>query len=311
MKVAIYDKKAPKHFAIQEVDKPLPKENEVIVQTTYTSLNAADYRSAKMGIIPKSKILGSVCAGSVHSVGSNVKDFKIGDHVMADLSDHGFGGLAEFIAVPSKLLVTIPKELKDSLAVTLPLAATTALQALKKSEVSKGDDVLIIGSSGGVGSFAVQLAHYFGANVTGVCSTENMEQTMSLGADKVIDYTKESIFNTKHKFNRIIMVNGSYSLMACKGLMKENGRYVSVGGTLGQILKTIVFGKLLSLGSKKIRVLMAKVNTEDLKLIADLTTNGDIKPVIDKVFDFTDVAEAMDYVKTGHSRGKVVIQFSN
>lgn len=311
MKVLVYDKKSSTQFSVKEREQPIPQANEVLVRISFTSLNAADYRLVKMRMLPKSKVLGSAIVGTVDSVGSAVKNFQIGDCVMADLSDNGFGGLAEYVTVASKLLVKKPIELKSSIAVTLPLASTTALQGIKKSGLSAGDHVLVIGSSGGVGTFAVQLAKHLEAHVTGVCSTRNIEQTLSLGAEKVIDYTKENLMNYKGKFDRIIMVNGNYSLMGCKRLLKPNGHYVSVGGTLGQIFKTLFFGKLLFLGSKTCSVLFAKANKEDLTQTAELTKNGDLTPMIEKIYIYTEASEAMNYLIKGHAQGKIVIQMDS
>jgi NADPH:quinone reductase-like Zn-dependent oxidoreductase len=216
MKAVLYNKKGTPHkLSLSEIDKPIVKDNEVLIRVQAVSLNAADYRSMKMGMIPTSKIFGADVAGVVESVGKNTSVFKPGDEVMGDLSGFGFGGLAEYVTAPEKALVLKPKQVSFEAAATLPLAGITALQALrKKGDIQKGQKVLIVGSAGSVGTFAVQLANYFGADVTGVCSTRNLEQTLSLGAHKVIDYTKEDFLNGNERYDLILAINGNYPLFA-------------------------------------------------------------------------------------------------
>jgi len=191
MKAIVYDKKhTPYRLRLSKVEKPVPNDNEVLLEVVSTSLNAADYRSMKMGAIPKKKIFGSAVSGTIESVGKNIQYLKPGDEVIGDLSDFGFGGLAEFAAAPEKAFTHKPANTSFEDAVTLPVAATTALKALRdKGNIQAGKDVLIVGSSGGVGVYALQLAKYFGAKVTAVCSSKNIEQTTSLGADKVSEFT--------------------------------------------------------------------------------------------------------------------------
>lgn len=308
MKAIIYNKKAPQKLIYQEIEIPRPKENEVLVKVQATSPNAADYRSMKMGMIPKKKIFGSAISGVVESVGSAVQSFKQGDEVLGDLADVGFGGFAEYVAVPEKVLVPKPQKLTFEVAACLPVAATTALHAVRdKGNLQKGQKVLIIGSSGGVGTFAVQLARHFGAEVTAVCSTRNIEQSMALGADFVIDYTKEDVIKQHKTYDLIIAINGNYPLSACLRILKKNGRHVVVGGALSQIFKALIFGRLLSLGSKKICALASKPNQRDLSYIAQLVAEGKIKPLIESRFPLEHTAEAMNYLTEGHARGKMVV----
>jgi NADPH:quinone reductase-like Zn-dependent oxidoreductase len=193
-------------------------------------------------------------------------------------------------------------------AAALPLAATTALQALRdKGNIQKGQRVLIVGSGGGVGTFAVQLSKYFGAIVTAVCSTKNIEQMISLGADNVIDYTQEDFTKNNSRYDLILAVNGNYPLSAYKRMLNPNGINVMVGGTLSQILKSLFFGKLMSFGSKKMRTLAAKPNQKDLELIVKLAEEGKIRPVIDRRYSFDKTIDAIRYSGEGHARGKVVI----
>lgn len=309
MKAVVYSKKSnPDRLVFCDVDKPVPNDNEVMIKVHSVSLNAADYRSMKMGLIPERKIFGADIAGTIESAGKNITSFKPGDEVMGDLASYGFGGLAEYVTAPEKALVLKPKQVSFEEAATLPMAALTALQALRnKGGIRAGHKVLIVGSAGGVGTYAVQLAKHFGAEVTGVCSSGNVKQTLSLGADHVIDYTKEHFTGNGMKYNIILGINGSYPLSAYRKALAENGTYVMVGGSLSQIFKSLVFGRLLSFGSRKMTSLAAKANQNDLELLAQLLEKGIIKPVIDRRITLDRAAEAMSYLKQGHSRGKVVV----
>jgi NADPH:quinone reductase-like Zn-dependent oxidoreductase len=310
MKAVVYNKKVlPDKLIYSDVEKPVPGDNEVLIKIIVASVNAADYRSMKMGFIPKKKIFGADIAGTVESIGKNISQFKPGDAVLGDMADYGFGGFAEYALAPEKLLVHKPATISFEDAAALPIAAVTALQALRdKGNIQKGHKVLIIGSGGGVGTFAVQLAKYFGAIVTAVCSTNKVEQTSSLGADYVIDYTKENFIITGKTYDIILAVNGNYPLLACKRILNPNGIYVMVGGALPQIFKTILFGWAMSFGSKKIRFLAAKASQKDLKFIVTLANDGKIKPVIERHFSLDKTAEAVRYLSEGHARGKIVIK---
>jgi len=309
MKAIVYNKKAhPDKLVYCDVEKPVPNDNEVLVRIIVVSVNAADYRSMNMGLIPKKKIFGADIAGIVESAGRNIRQFKPGDEVIGEIADHGFGGFAEYALAPEKLLVHKPSKISFEDAAALPMAALTALQALRdKGNIQKGHQVLVIGSGGGVGTFAVQLAKYFGAKVTAVCSTKNVEQTKNLGADEVIDYKKENFIKRNKSYDLILAVNGNYPLLACKRILNPKGRYVMVGGALSQIFKTILFGWVMSLGSKKIRFLAAKPKQKDLEFIVMLASDGKIKPIIDKYYLLEKTAEAVRYLSEGHAGGKVVI----
>lgn len=310
MKALLYNKKASPHRLVYcDIDKPVPADDEVLVKIIAVSLNAADYRSMKMGLIPKKKIFGADIAGRVESVGKNIRQFKPGDDVLGELADYGFGGLAEYALAPERLLVRKPAILSFENAAALPMAAVTALQALRdKGNIQKGHEVLIIGSGGGVGTYAVQLARHFGATVTGVCSAHHVEQTYSLGADVVIDYTKEDFTKTKKWYDIILAVNGNYPLLACRRMLKSNGQYIMVGGALAQIFKSFFFGWTMSFGSKKMRCHAARANQKDIEFVAKLAENGIIKPVIDRYCSLDQAAEAMSYASQGHSNGKVVVR---
>lgn len=309
MKAVIYDRKSkPDKLVFCDTDKPAPSDDEVLIKVHSVSLNAADYRSMQMGIIPKRKIFGADIAGRIESAGKNISLFKPGDEVIGDLAGYGFGGLAEYVTAPERALVIKPIKISFEEGAALPMAAVTALQALRdRAGIQKGQTVLIVGSAGGVGTFAIQLARYFGAEVTGVCSSKNVHQTLSLGADHVIDYTKENIAESDKRYDIILGINGNYPLLTYKKLLKANGTYVMVGGSLSQIFKSLLFGWMLSFGSRKMKSLTAKTSIADLKFLFELLGQGVIRPVIDRRYPLEKTAEAVSYLKQGHSTGKVVI----
>jgi len=306
MKAVVYDKKAhPDRLVCSDVDNPVPGDNEVLIRVHAVSLNAADYRSMKMGLIPGKKIFGADIAGRVEAVGKKITEFKPGDEVAGDLAGYGFGGLAEYVTAPEKFIIPKPGQVSFEEAAAVPMAAVTALQALRdKAAVQNGQKVLIIGSAGGVGTFAVQLAKHFGCEVTGVCSTKNVQQTISLGADHVIDYTRQRFLETGSRYDIILALNGNYPLSACRRILNPGGKYIMVGGSLSQIFKSILFGWLLSVGSRKMRFLSAKPDKGDLMYIMGLVEKGVIRPVIDRL---EKTAEAMNYLIDGHAAGKVIV----
>ncbi len=309
MKAVVYNKKAsPEKLIFCDVDKPVPKDDEVLIKIEAVSLNAADYRSMKMGLVPRRKIFGADIAGYVESVGKNTTQFKPGDEVMGDLASFGFGGCAEYVAVPERALVLKPLKASFEEAATLPLAGVTALQALrKKGNVQNDDKVLIVGCAGGVGTYAIQLAKYFDTEVTGVCSSKNVRQSMALGADFVIDYTKQDFQKSDKTYDLILGINGNYSLLGYRKCLAPSGIYVMVGGSLSQIFKSLLFGWLFSFGSKKMLCLAAKPNRTDLEFLTSLLENGKIKPIIDRKYSLKQTADAMNYLSQGHSTGKVII----
>lgn len=309
MKAVVYNKRGvPDKLVYQDVVTPIPNDDDVLIKVVAVSVNAADYRSMKMGIIPKRKIFGADVAGRVELVGKNIRRFKPGDDVMGDLAGCGFGGFAEYTVATEKLLIHKPSTVSFEDAAALPMAAITALQALKnKGNIQKGHKVLIVGSGGGVGTFAVQLANYFGAEVTAVCGSKNVEQTKSLGADFVIDYSADDFTKSNQQYDLILAVNGNHSLLTYKRLLKPKGVYVMVGGALSQILKSLILGKLMSFGSKKMLSVAAKPNQTDLEFIAKLVEEGKIKPIIDRRYSLDKTADAVNYLAEGHARGKVVV----
>jgi NADPH:quinone reductase-like Zn-dependent oxidoreductase len=309
MKAVVYDKQnTPVKLSYRDVEKPTPKDDEILVEIHAASVNAADYRMIQMGFPPKKKIFGADISGIVEAVGNNVNEFKPGDHVVGDTSDHGFGGFAEYIAAPEKAFIHKPEGISFEQAAALPLAAITALQALRnKGAVKKGQQVLIIGSSGGVGIYAVQLAKYYGAIVTGVCSSENIVQTRLLGADYVIDYNKTNLSQINERYDLILGVNGNYPLIQCKRLLKPHGQYIMVGGSLSQIFRSIFFGWMMSFGSRKMAFLTAKSNRKDIEFIVKLALEGSIKPIIDRSYHLNETPDAIQYIKEKHAKGKVMI----
>lgn len=310
MKAVLYNKKELPH-KLSFCDIGMIKENddEVLIKIHAVSLNAADYRSMKMGIIPKKKIFGADISGTVVSVGRNIRNLAPGDEVIGDLAGYGFGGLAEYAVAPEKLLVRKPPEISFEEGAALPMAGVTALQALRKTgNIQAGLEVLIIGSSGGVGTFAVQLAKYFGAHVTAVCSTQNIDLSRQLGADIVVDYTTDKFYGGAKTYDLILAINGNYSLTYCRRMLKPKGIYVVVGGSFSQIFKSLVFGWLFSLGNKKVRFLAAKPDINDLEILVSLVCRKVIKPVIEKYYSLENTADAMHFMTKGHARGKLVIR---
>lgn len=306
MKAVVYENKS---LIFRDAEKPMPTENEVLIKIVAVAANAADYRSLKMGIIPKKRIFGADVAGVIESVGKNVRSFKPGDEVIGDLSGCGFGGFAQYAVAPEKVLVVKPQKLSFIEAAALPMSAITALQAMRdKGKIKKGKKVLIIGSGGGVGSFAVQLAHYYGAQVTAVCGSTNVEQSRLLGAETVIDYTKENFTKADNRYDLILAINGNNSLFAYKRILNTNGICVMVGGALSQIFSSLLFGGIMSLGSKKMCSLAAKSNQNDLAYVVKLAEEGNIKSVIDNCFMLNETNNAMRYLSKGHACGKVVIK---
>jgi NADPH:quinone reductase-like Zn-dependent oxidoreductase len=305
MKAVVYEKK---QLVYCDVPMPNAKENEVLVKICAASVNALDYRSMRMGIVPKNKIFGADIAGVVEAVGISVKDYCPGDRVAAEISGCGLGGFAEFVAVPEGVLVKMPDAVSFEDAAALPVAAETAMQALRdKGGIEKGQSVLIVGAGGGVGTYAVQLAKHFGAQVTAVCGSKNVDMVKSIGADNVIDYTKERFDTRKAQYDIVVAANGTYPLSAYKRVLKQKGICVVLGGALRQIFKTMVFGPFLSIGGKKIRMLAAKPSPKDLAFHMALVEQGRLRPVIDARYPLSETAQAIDYLGRGHARGKVII----
>jgi len=310
---------APDVLKFQEVEKPSPKDNEVLIKVHAASVNAYDWHLMRGAPFiariyagfpkPKNTILGADIAGQIESVGKNVKQFKAGDNVFGDLASTGVCGFAEYVCAPENRLVIKPANMSFEEAAAFPMAAVTALQGLRdKGKIQPGQKVLINGAGGGVGTFAVQIAKSFGAEVTAVCSTKNMDTARSLGADHVIDYTKEDFTKNGHRYDLIIGANGYHSLSEYKRVLNLDGIYVMTGGSNAQIFQALLFGSWMSTnGGKKMGNLEAKPNQKDLAFIKELFEAGKVKPVIDRYYPLSEVPEAIRYLEEGHAKGKVVI----
>ncbi|GHB76510.1 NAD(P)-dependent alcohol dehydrogenase [Persicitalea jodogahamensis] len=307
----------------EEIDKPSPGNGEVLVRVLAASINAADWHLIRgkpliarlsLGLLkPKHQVPGLDMSGRVEAVGRDVKQFKAGDEVFADLSASGFGAFAEYACVPEHLLALKPENLTFEESAALPCAAITALQALRdEGQLSAGKKVLINGASGGVGTFAVQIAKAFGAVVTAVGSTGKLDLLRALGADHVIDYTKQNFTilaaqENGPKYDLILAANGYHPILAYKRSLKPGGRYVMTGGTSAQLFQALFLGPLLSRKGKKLGALLAKPGHQDLFFLKSLIETGKIKPVIERTYKLGEVPEAIRYLEEGHARGKLVI----
>ena len=312
---------SPDMLQLKEVEKPTPRDNEVLLKVYATSVNAGDLhvlradpfliRLMGYGLLkPKNKILGAAIAGRIEAIGGNVKQFQPGDDVFGDLSESGKrGGFAEYVCASADALVLKPSRLSFEEAAAVPVAAVTALQGLRdKGHIQAGQKVLINGASGGVGTFAVQIAKSFGAEVTAVCSTSNVDAARSMGADHVIDYTKEDFTQNGQHYDLIVAANGNRSISEYKRALRPNGTYVVTGGSKKQTYQAMLLGPWISMtGTKKMGNLMAKPNTKDLGFVKELLEAGKVIPVIDRRYPLSETAEALRYLEAGRARGKVVI----
>ncbi|MED1470699.1 NAD(P)-dependent alcohol dehydrogenase [Bacillus salipaludis] len=320
MKAIVYDQYGPPDvLKVTEVDKPIPKENEVLVKIHATSVNFGNLvlltgepflaRFAFGLLKPKYPIPGGDIAGRVEAVGKNVKQFQPGDDVFGDLSGCGWGGFAEYAAIPEQAIALKPTNLSFEEAAAVPMAGVTALQAIRnKGKLQAGQKILINGASGGVGTFAVQIAKAYGAEVTGVCSTKNLEILRSLGADHVIDYKKEDFTISHQRYDLILGVNGSHPITAYKRVLTSNGIFVHVGGSGAQMFQAMVLGPWISmLGKKKMSTFLQRANQQDLIYLKELLETGQVKPVLDRCYKLSEVHNAFRYFAEGHAQGKVVL----
>jgi NADPH:quinone reductase-like Zn-dependent oxidoreductase len=321
MKAIIHTKYgSPDVLQIAEVEKPTPKDDEVLIKIHAASVNAYDWHFLTADIFlirimgggllkPKYTRLGADIAGRVEAVGKNVKQFQPGDEVFGMIH----GGFAEYACAPENALVLKPSNLSFEAAAAVPMAAVTALQGLRDTgQIQPGQKVLINGASGGVGTFAVQIAKSFGAEVTAVCSTRNLDQARSLGADHVIDYTKEDFTQNGQQYDLILAANGYRSLSAYKRALTPKGIYVMAGGSMAQIFQAMLMGSWMSeTGGKKMGGVSAKRSQKDLVIIKELLEAGKVVPVIDRRYPLSEAAEALRYLGAGHARGKVVITVEN
>ena len=256
---------------------------------------------------PKFKTIGTDIAGRVEAVGRTVTRFRPGDDVFGELSRCGFGAYAEFAAAPETALALKPANLSFEEAATLPTAGCTALQGLRKGRIQRGHRVLIHGASGGVGTFAVQIAKAFGTEVTAVCSTRNMDRVRALGADHAIDYTKDDFAAHDERYDVILAINGDRSIWDYKRALTAHGSYAMTGGSNRQLTDALLFGPLLSMGRQKFGNVLMKPSHADLVVLKELCDAGRVRPVIDRRFPLGEVSSAVRYVEDGHARGKVVV----
>lgn len=314
MKAMVYEKfGSPEVLQLKEVEKPVPKNNEILIKVRAASANAYDWRLLRadpfwvrlMGaglLRPKLKILGADIAGQVEAVGSNVKQFRPGDEVFGC---GGRGGFAEYVCIDENKLVLKPADLTFEAAAAMPMAGLTALQGLRdKGRIGAGQKVLINGASGGVGTFAVQIAKSFGTEVTGVCSTTKMDLVRSIGADHVVDHSQEDVTRSIGRYDLIFDTAAYRSVLRYKRILSANGIYVLAGGSFARIFQVML---LSAARSKKMGFMVAKVDQKDLLFILELMKAGKVKSIIDKRFPLSETAEALRYLHEGHARGKVVV----
>ena len=317
MKAIVYTQYgSPDVLQFTEVATPTPADDEVLVKLYAASVNPFDWRLLRgkplftrlmIGglLTPKHKILGADLAGRVEAVGRHIKQFQPGDEVFGAK----LGSFAEYVCASEDRLALKPANMSFEDAAAAPLAAISALQGLRdKGRIQRGHKVLVDGASGGVGAFAVQIAKSFGAEVTAVCSTRNVDRARSMGADHVIDYTREDFTKSGQRYDLILAANAYHSIFDYRRALSENGIYVMVGGGWAQIFQAMLLGPFLSLiGSKKMCFLMANINNKDLVFLKDLLETGKVLPIIDRRYPLRGVAEALRYLEEGHAQGKVVI----
>lgn len=310
---------SPDVLEMSEVEKPTPEDNQVLVKIHAASVNHGNLvllrgepflaRFAFGLLKPKYSIPGGDIAGRVEAVGKYVKQFQPGDEVFGDLSSCGWSGFAEYVAVPENALAIKPANISFVEAAAVPMAGVTALQGLRdKGKIQSGQKVLINGASGGVGTFAVQIAKSFGAEVTAVCSTRNVDIVQSIGASHVIDYTKEDFTKKAERYDLILAVNGYKPISAYKRSLNPKGNYVMVGGAGAQLTQAMLLGPWHSfISNKKMGTMLQSANQKDLIYMKELLEAGKVKPVIDRCYKFSEVPDAFRYFEEGHAQGKVVI----
>lgn len=321
MKAIVHHKYGPPDVLnLEDIQKPTAGDGEVLVKVHAASVNAGDWHLMRAdpflvrfmfgGLLkPKHKILGADIAGRVEAVGSNAKQFQPGDEVFGDLSACGFGAFAEYVCVPESALACKPANTTFEEAAAIPQAALAALQGLRdKGQIQGGKKVLINGASGGVGTFAVQIAKSFGAEVTGVCSTRNLDMVRSIGADRVVDHTQEDCTQNGQRYDLILDTAAYRSASDYQHALNPKGVYVLVGGSMVRLFQVMARGPWISMpGGKKLDFLVSKPNREDLGILKALVETGKVTPVIDRRYKLSEVPEAIRYLEEGHTRGKVVI----
>jgi NADPH:quinone reductase-like Zn-dependent oxidoreductase len=324
MKAIVYhDFGSPDVLRLEEIEKPVPNDNQLLIRVRGASVNPLDWhymegtpylgRLVEFGLLkPKVTRLGVDFAGTVEAVGKNITQFKPGDDVFGGKT----GAFAEYVVVrEDRAVVLKPANMTFEQAASLPIAAITALQALRdKGKIQPGQKVLINGASGGVGTFAVQIAKSFGAEVTGVCSGRNADMVRSIGADHVIDYTKEDFTKGEQRYDLILDNVGNRSLLECRRVLNPTGIYVGIGGGgvndgrwTGPLIGVIKMLGLKPFVTQEMSLMLAEMNKKDLTILGDLMQAGKVKPVIDRTYTLSQLPEALRYLEEGHARGKVII----
>lgn len=324
MKAVLYHRYgSPDVLRLEEVTVPVPKDDEVLVRIQAASANAADWHLMRAdpmivrlmnGVTaPRQKILGCDIAGRVTAVGKRVTRFRVGDEVFGDVSSRGWGGFAEYACADESALVHKPAAMTFEDAAAVPIAALTALQGLRDDgAIAAGKSVLITGASGGVGTYAVQIAKVYGAEVTAVCSTRNEGLVRALGADHVVDYTREDFTKRGQRYDLIFAAAGDRSLSEYLATLTPGGRYVMAGGSTSQMFAALLLGPFVNAFSrKKVRAVMMKSSARDLELVATWMLEGKVRTVIDKRFALEGVPDAIRYLEEGHTQGKVVIHIAD
>jgi NADPH:quinone reductase-like Zn-dependent oxidoreductase len=316
--IAYHEYGSPDVLKFEEVEKPVPKDGEVLIKVRAASINPIDrlFRGRpylvriKIGLSkPKDTRLGRDVAGEVEAVGRNVTQFKPGDEVFGTCS----GAYAEYACASESAIVMKPDNMTFEQAASVPIAALTALQGLRdKGQLQPGQKVLINGAAGGVGTFAVQIAKSFGADVTGVCSTGNVDMVRSIGADQVIDYTREDFTKGAQRYDLIFDCISNHSLAACRRVLNPNGKFVIVGGKkvrtlLSRALTGLVWSRFVS---QTFVMFIARLRKDDLTILSDLMQTGKVTPVIDRTYPLSEAPGAFRHLEEGHARGKVVITFA-
>ncbi|NTX01961.1 NAD(P)-dependent alcohol dehydrogenase [Myxococcus sp. CA040A] len=320
--ITFYEYGSPQVLKCEERPVPTPGAGQVLVRVRACALNAADWHILRadpflarlaVGLFkPRYNVLGCDLAGVVEAAGPGVTRFKAGDEVMGELGSSNWGAFAEYVCAPEGVLASKPASLGFEEAAAAPLAGVTALQGLRREgRLQAGESVLVNGASGGVGTFAVQLAKAMGAKVTAVCSARNQELARSLGADEVIDYAKEDFTRGGQRYDVILAANGYHPLSAYERALAPGGRYVMTGGAGKQMAAALLLGPLRSLGSRKrLGYLTMKSNLDDLEYLRDRLADGSVRSVIDRTYPFEELPQALAYLEEGHARGKVAIHLS-
>ena len=308
----------PEVLQLRDVEKPAPKENEVLIRVHAASVNSWDWDllrgvpfANRMGgfFKPKHEILGADMAGRIEGTGRSAGRFQPGDEVFGDISGSGWGGFAEYVCTPENVLALKPQGMTFEQAAAIPQAGVLALQGLRYGgRLQSGQQVLINGAGGGVGTFAVQIAKSFGAEVTGVDRTEKLEMLRAIGADQIIDYTREDFTRTGRRYDLILDVVANRSVADYRRVLNPKGVFVMIGGSTSAFFQTVILGTWISVtGKNKMGLLLHKPNPSDLVLLSGLFEAGKVVPVIDRRYPLSEVSEAFRYFGEGHVQGKIVI----